>query len=63
MDGVVAVASPRVATQDTADGEIESFERTMFLQSLYGILGACGGEPAGRRCQGGDVSPVETDGE
>ena len=59
---VIAVPSPRMATQDSTNRQIKPFEGPMLLDGLYGILGTGWGEPTGRRLQGGNVTPVETDG-
>ena len=34
---VVAVASPRIATQDSPTSQIEAFQRTMLLDGLNGV--------------------------
>ena len=51
-----------MATQDATDGQIKSFDGTMLLQGLYGVLTTRRGEAAGRGCQGGDETAVETNG-
>ena len=60
---VVAMPSPGMATQDSTDGQVKPLEGTVFQDGLHGILGTGGGEPAGRRLQGGNVCPIETDGQ
>jgi len=35
---VISMSSPRVAFQDAFDGKIESFEWTVLLNSLYGVV-------------------------
>lgn len=57
---VVAVAAPRVATQNAANGKIYAFQCSVFLYSLNGILRACRREPAGRRRQRTYASLIET---
>lgn len=36
-NGVVAIASPRIATQDSPTGQIEALQRTMLLDGLNGV--------------------------
>lgn len=43
---VVAVAAPRVATEQTAYGKPQAFERAMLSECLEGILGTGRGEAA-----------------
>ena len=62
-DRIIAITSPGVAAEDAADGEIETLEDAVLQNGFNGILGAGGGEAAGGRCQRGDESLIETDGE
>jgi hypothetical protein len=52
-----------MAAQDAADGKIESTERTMFTDSLNGILRAGRREAARRRCQRRYAPLIEVDGQ
>lgn len=59
--GIISASSPRVASQYSLETEPESLERSVFAESLQGILGACGSETAGRRLQRRYAEPVELD--
>ena len=37
-NGVVAIASPGMTAEDATHGEIESFQRSMLLDSFHGVL-------------------------
>ena len=45
-DGVVAIAAPGIATEDSPNGEIEALERSVLLNCLDCVGGTCGGESA-----------------
>lgn len=57
--GVVSAAAPRMATKNAFDCQIETFERSVALNSLYCITAAGGGETARGRCQGRYTRTVE----
>ena len=61
--GVVAAASPGVATADAAKGEPEALDNPLFLQCLNGIGGTGGSVAAHGGKEGGDEPLIETDGE
>ena len=46
---VIPMSSPGMTAQDAANGEPQSFERTMFLYRLNGILRTRRGVATGRR--------------
>lgn len=48
-----------MASQETANGQIETLHGTVLLNSLNGILTACRCEPARRRRQGGNAPLIE----
>lgn len=51
-----------MATQDAADGEVQSLEGAVLADGLDGILRAGGGEAARRAQHGRDAALVEVDG-
>ena len=59
---IVTAASPWMTTAEASDGEPQSLQRSVFLDSLDSILRACGSEPASRRRERRDVTLVEADG-
>ena len=59
---VVARTSPGVATQDAADGQVQSFEGAVLADGFDGILRAGGGEAARGAQHGRDAALVEVDG-
>ena len=61
--GVVAAASPRVATQDAAQGQPRATERPVLDDGLPGILRTRRCEAATWRRKGRDAALVEHDGE
>jgi hypothetical protein len=61
-DRVIAGASPRIATKDAPDGEVKTFNGTMFDDGLTGILATSGSETAGRRGHRRDDCLVKADG-
>ena len=61
--GIIAVASPRVAAQDAAYGEVQALERSVFLDGLHGVLRTSGGVATRGRRQRADATLIETDGE
>lgn len=61
--GVVATTAPRMAAEDAARAEIETFEGTVFLDGFQHILAASRGEAARRRSEGADGLLIETNGE
>ena len=50
-NGVVAGATPGVAAEDAADGQVGTLEGPVLTKGLNGILGTRGGEPARRRLE------------
>ncbi len=60
--GVVARASPGIASQDAPNGEIEALEGTMLDDGLSCILTTGGRKATGWRCIGRDSGLVEADG-
>ncbi len=48
---IVSAAAPRVASQQTANGKIQSLYRTILAQRFHGILAARRHKPARRRQQ------------
>ncbi len=56
---VIAAASPRMATDNSLHCQPQAFQRAVTAQCLYGILRACGSEPATAWKQGGDSSAIE----
>lgn len=52
--GVVARAAPGVATQQTANGEVEALERAVLQDGLTGVLATGGRKAAGGTEQRGD---------
>lgn len=61
--GVVAVTSPRMATQDASASQIEPFEGAVFLDGLDCVLRAGGGKAARRWEHGRNGHAIEVDGE
>ena len=59
---IVAAAAPGVASQDTPDGQIEAFDRTVLHDGLLGILATRGCKPARGSQQRGDAYLVKPDG-
>ena len=57
------MSAPGVAAQDAANGEPQSFEGTVFLECLHGILRTRGGVATGGRGEWGDKLLVKADGE
>ena len=60
--GVITATSPRMTTQDAPTCQVETFERSMLLNGLNSITGACGGESARRRQQRRDACTIEING-
>ena len=58
---VVAGASPGVAAEDALEAEPEALEGAVFAEGLEGVLGASGGEAAGRRLERRDAELIEFD--
>ena len=58
---IVAGTSPRMATQDAADGEIKSFHGAVLDDGLSGIFAASGRKAARRAQQGRDGYLIKTD--
>ena len=56
---VITAASPRMATQQTANGEIQSAQRAVLAKRLNGILRTCGREAARRRQKRRNMAPVK----
>lgn len=52
-----------MTAQNTPYGQVESFEGSVLLNGLTGILRAGGGESAGGWGEGGDALLVEEDGQ
>ena len=61
--GVVAAASPGVTAQYAPDGQVQAFQRAVFLDGFDGILRTGGGETAGRRKHGRNEPLVKADGQ
>ena len=61
--GIIAIASPRVATEDSADSKIQPLQSTVTLNSLHSILRTSGREAAGRRSQWTDTTLIEANGQ
>ena len=61
--GVIAGATPRMATEDTFDAEPSAFEGSVLENRFHHVLAAGRRITARRRCQGRDKDPVEIDGE
>ena len=59
---VITAASPRMATQQTANGEIQSAQRAVLAKRLNGILRTCGREAARRRQKRRNMAPVKKNG-
>ena len=57
------MSAPGVTAQDAANGEPQSFEGTVLLECLHGILRTRGGVTAGGRGERGDKLLVKADGE
>ncbi len=57
--GIIAIASPRVATEDSADGKIQALQSSVTLDSLHGILRTSGREAAGGWCQRTDTTLIK----
>jgi len=53
------MSSPRMASENSSDGKIESFEWPVFSKRFKSILGACGSETAGCRGKGGNAGLVK----
>jgi len=58
-NGVIAAASPRIATQNTLYGKKRPFEDTVFLQGFYCILRTSGCEATCRRGMHRDSSLIK----
>lgn len=56
---VITAAAPGMAATYTLHRKPQAFERAVTAQCLYGILRACGSEPATAWKQGGDSSAIE----
>ncbi len=57
---VIAAAAPGMATQESADGEVEAFEGAVFAEGFEGVLGTGRGEAAAGLLERGDADLVET---
>jgi hypothetical protein len=55
------VSAPGMAGKESFEGQIASFEYTVFLKRFYAILGACGGIPAFVTQQGRNKPLVDSD--
>lgn len=62
-DGVVAGASPGVAAEDAAEGEIGATEGSVLAEGFDGVLRTGGGEAAGGGLERGDAGSVKIDGQ
>jgi hypothetical protein len=51
-----------MTTQDAPTCQVETLERSMLLNGLNSITGACGGESARRRQQWRDACTIEING-
>ncbi len=60
---IVAGTSPRMTTQDAADGEIKSFHGAVLDDGLSGVFAASGRKAARRAQQGRDGYLIKTDGQ
>lgn len=59
---IIAAPTPRMASQQTANSQPQSLQRTMFLQSLNRILRTRGSEATGRRRVGRNEALIKTNG-
>ena len=55
------MASPRMASQYSADAQVKSFERPMFPECFKCILRTCRGETAARLLERRDADLIESD--
>ena len=60
-DGVIAVSSPRVTSEQAAHCQVESLERAMFSECLKSILGTSGGKAAARLLERREADLIESD--
>lgn len=59
---VIPASTPRMAAQQTTASQIESFERTMHLDSINCVLGTRRCETTRGRQHWGDCHTIETNG-
>lgn len=60
-NGIISAASPGIASQDSLQWQIETFERPIFPECLECILWTCRGKSAARSLVRRDACPVEFD--
>lgn len=58
---IISASSPRVAAEDSACREVESFDRSVLAEGLESVCGTGGSETAGWRLQRRDAHLIESD--